>query len=121
MRPYHELGPLRGLLLEESHVLDISAVPGGVTFDLDLALATEHPDYEAPAPGERLCLRSARMSFTDVRTVLWSSADVPPPVDPGEKGHGQLHSFAWDHAGHVLEGDWGRMEIICLGVEVELT
>ena len=61
------------------------------------------------------------MSFRDVRTVLWSSADVPPPVDTGEKGYGQLHSFAWDHAGQVLEGDWGRMEIIRLGVEVRLT
>jgi len=122
MRPYHELAPLRGLLLEESYVLGIIALPGEVTFKLDLVLTADHPDYGPPAAGDQFCFRSALMTFKGVSRLLWSSSGSHPAVDAsGEEDYGHVDSFEWDEVGHVLEGDWGRIEIICSTIEVQLT
>lgn len=122
MRPYYELPSLRGLLLEESYVLDIVAHPGEVSFMLDLVLTPDHPEHGPPKPGDQFCFRRAVLTFNGVGRLLWSNSGSPPARDAsGEEDFGHVDSHEWDDAGHVLEGDWGRMEIVCLNVEVRLT
>jgi hypothetical protein len=39
----------------------------------------------------------------------------------GETDFGSIDSFEWDEAGFVLEGGWGRLEILATEVNVTLT
>lgn len=122
MRPYTEIPQLRDLLLEESYVLGITAVPGSVGFSLDMVLTPEHPDYRPPTAREQYCFRRGQLTFTGVSRLLWSSSGNPPAVDAsGEEDFGQVDTFVWDEAGQVLEGSWGRMEILSSSIEVLLT
>ncbi|NYG58748.1 hypothetical protein BJ980_001671 [Nocardioides daedukensis] len=121
MRPYIEVPKLRDFLLEESYVLGITAIPGAVTFELDLVLTPDHADYRAPAPDEQYCFRRGLLVFKGVTRLLWSNSGNPPAVDSsGEEDYGQIDSFEWDDAGALLEGGWGRMEIVSATIEVAL-
>ncbi len=121
MRPYVEIAPLSELLLEESYVLGITATPGKVTFELDLVLTPGHPEYAAPKPAEQYCYRRGYLVFKEVTRLLWSQSGSPPAVDAsGEVDYGQIDTFEWDDAGALLEGSWGRMEVVSSSVEVDL-
>lgn len=121
MRPYVEIAQLRELLLEESYVLGITAIPGKVTFELDLVLTPGHGEYSPPGPGQQYCSRRGLLVFEGVTRLLWSQAGNPPAVDAsGEADYGQIDSFEWDDAGALLEGSWGRMEIVSSSIEVAL-
>lgn len=121
MHPYVEIAQLRELLLEESYLLGITAVPGKVTFELDLVLTPGHAEYSAPKPGEQYCVRRGVLVFEGVSRLLWSHSGNPPAVDAsGEVDYGQIDSFEWDDVGALLEGSWGRMEIVSSSVEVAL-
>lgn len=121
MRPYVEIPDLRDLVLEESYVLGITAIPGGVIIEADLVLTPDHAEYRPPAPGEQYCFRRGRLMFKGVTRLLWSSSGNPPAVDSsGEVDYGQIDSFEWDDAGSLLEGGWGRMQIISSTIEVTL-
>ncbi len=121
MRPYVEISQLRDFLLEESYVLGITAIPGAVTFELDLVLTPDHAEYRPPALNEQYCVRRGSMVFKGVTRLLWSNSGNPPAVDwSGEEDYGQIDSFEWDEAGALLEGSWGRMEIVSSIIEVAL-
>lgn len=121
MRPYTEIGPLSELLLEESYVLRITATPGEVRFELDLVLTPGHPDFTPPKPAEQYCFRRGFLVFKGVTRLLWSHPGNAPAVDAtDEVDYGQIDSFEWDDAGALLEGSWGRMEIVSSRVEVDL-
>lgn len=121
MRPYVEISQLREVLLEESYVLDIAATPGAVRFELDLVLTPDHAEYRPPAPGEQYCFRRGSLVFKGVTRLLWSNSGNPPAVDSsGEEDYGQIDSFEWDDSGALLEGGWGRMEIVSSIIEVAL-
>jgi hypothetical protein len=121
MRPYVEILQLRELVLEESYVLGITAIPGEVTFELDVVLAPGHAQYSPPTQGEQCCFRRGFLSFKVVTRLVWSNSGSPPAVDAsGEADYGHIDSFEWDEAGAVLDGDWGRMEVVSSSVEVTL-
>ena len=121
MRPYIEMAPLSELLLEESFVLGITAIPGEVRFELDLVLTPGHPDYVPLKPAEQYCFRRGFLVFKGVTRLLWSHLGNPPAIDAsGEVDYGQIDSFEWDDSGSLLEGSWGRMEIVSSSVEVDL-
>ena len=119
MRPYVDIPQLGDLLLEESYVLGITASPGKVTFDLDLTPG--HAEYVSPKPSEQFCVRRGLLVFNGVTRLLWSHSGNPPATDAsGEADYGQIDSFEWDDSGALLEGSWGRMEIVSSSVGVVL-
>ncbi len=121
MRPYVEIPQLRDLVLEESYVLGVTATPGAVTIEVDLVLAPDHTEYRPPVPGEQYCFRRGSLLFKGVTRLLWSNSGSPPAIDSsGEEDHGQIDSFEWDDAGALLEGSWGRMQIVSSSIEVNL-
>lgn len=122
MRPYSDLPSLAGLLLEESYVLDIEAHPGRIVFAMDLVLTVDHPEYRAPLPGEQYCYRKGELRFQDVTRSTWVGQGQPPARDAsGEIDYGHIDAFEWDGSGSLLEGGWGRMEVLADRVEVVLT
>ena len=122
MRPYTEIPGLAGLLLEESYVIDIEAHPGRIVFAMDLVLTVDHPEYRDPLPGEQYCYRSGELRFHGVSRATWGGQGQPPAKDSsGEIDYGNIDTFEWDPAGVVLEGGWGRMEVVATVVDVVLT
>jgi hypothetical protein len=121
VRPYTDLPGFEALVLEESYVLAIGATPGTVTFDVELALTAEHPDYASPPADETECFRVGRVFFTDVRRLVWERQGAPAATDAsGEIDFGHIDSFVWDENTFTLEGDWGRMEVSASRVDVEI-
>lgn len=122
MKPYTELRGFEDLVLEESYVLAIRAVPGGVVFEVEFALTRGHPAYTAPSPSETECFRVGQLRFIDVRRLVWDRQGAPPATDAsGELDHGHIDALAWDDGHFRLHGDWGTMEVTAARAEVELT
>jgi len=110
MRPYVELPGFEELVLEESYVLGIEAVPGAVTFAVDFVLTPGHPAYAPPPEDENESYRRGTMRFTGVKRLEWSGQGAPPATDAtGEADYGHIDDLQWDDNRFELEGDWGRM------------
>jgi hypothetical protein len=101
---------LRNVYLEDSWVLAVDApVAGTVTFELEVVLTPEHPQYHPPTPGEQHCYVRGRLTVSGVTTV--EQSDAPPAVDAsGTLDHGNIHAFVqtgqhrWE-----IEGTWGSV------------
>jgi hypothetical protein len=120
MRPYTDLAGFEALVLEESYVLGIRAIPGEVTFDVDLVLTPEHPAYTPPPANVTECFRIGRIRFVGVRELVWQRQEAIPATDAsGERDFGHIDSLEWDGGTFKLEGDWGRMEVSAARAEVE--
>jgi hypothetical protein len=116
-RPYTEIDLLRHVYLEDSYVLDVVARAGLVTFCLDVALTPEHELYEKPS-AEQHSYRRAKMIFDGVRELVWNYAGYRPARDAtGEIDWGNIDSFLVQDGRYSLEGDWGRMELVCENVD----
>jgi hypothetical protein len=121
VRPYTDLDGFEAVVLEESYVFGIKAIPGAVTFKVEFALTPEHPAYAPPRSGETECFRTGRVRFINVERLVWEDQGAPPATDAsGEIDYGHIDSFTWDGMTFKLEGDWGRMELTAAGVEVEV-
>jgi hypothetical protein len=122
MRSYAELPGFAGFLLEESYVLDIEAHPARIRFVLDLVLTVDHPQYADPAEGEQCCYRRGELLFEGVTRFVWGDQGRPPAHDAnGETDFGHIDTFEWDEAGFLLDGGWGRLEILADRVNVTVT
>jgi hypothetical protein len=121
VKPYTDLAGFEALVLEESYVLGIQAIPGEVTFDVDLVLTIEHSAYARPPTNETECFRVGRIRFMGVQRLIWEQQGAPPATDAsGETDFGHIDSFGWDDNTFRLEGDWGRMEVYAFRVQVEI-
>lgn len=118
---YQEIGSLAEIFLEDSFVLDIEVRPGSATFAMEFVLTPDHKDFQPPAPGTHHCYRRGWLRFTGVTRCLWSNQGAPPARDAnGELDFGNIDFFEWDDAGYVVEGDWGRMELVAENVQLTL-
>ena len=116
-RPYTAIDVLQHVYLEDSYVLDVVARPGLVTFSLDVALTPEHELYEKPST-EQHSYRRAKMIFDGVRELVWNYDGYRPARDAtGEIDWGNIDSFLVQDGRYSLEGDWGRMELVCENVD----
>ena len=98
MKPYTELDGFENVYLEESYVLAIEARPGTVSFELEVVLTPEHPEYAPPPLGIFACYREGRLDFEGVTYLEWSGQGSPPISDPsGEPDYGQIDAFGWDY------------------------
>lgn len=121
MLAYQEISRLAAVVLEESYVLDIEVRPGSVAFSMDFVLTPEHKDFRPPGPEASYCYRRGRLTFSGVTRCLWADQGAPPARDAtGEIDFGNIDSFEWDDAGYVLQGDWGRIELVAEQVHVRL-
>jgi hypothetical protein len=121
VRGYVELPELSEIVLEESYVLGVTALPGQVTFDMDFVLTPAHPLYAPPPPSESECFRRGTLRLFGVRRLEWDEQGRPPATDAsGERDFGHVDSFEWDHERYVLCGDWGRIDAVSEGAEITL-
>lgn len=121
MKTYTDIDALRGILLEESYVLDVVATMGRVSFRLDFVLTPEHPRYAAPAPGEQFCFRTGSMEFREVTRLTWANQGAPPAIDANDElDYGGIDLFEFDDVGYVMEGSWGRIDLVAKEVVVEM-
>jgi hypothetical protein len=121
VRAYAELPELADIVLEESYVLGVTALPGQVTFDMEFVLTPDHPSHVPPPPSESECFRRGTLRLFGVRRLTWDDQGRPPATDAtGERDFGHVDSFEWDHQRYVLSGDWGRIDAEVEGAEITL-
>jgi hypothetical protein len=91
VRPYAELPELTDIVLEESYVLGVTALPGQVTFDVEFVLTPDHPSYVPPPPSENECFRRGTLRLFGVRRLTWDDQGRPPATDAtGERDFGHV-------------------------------
>jgi hypothetical protein len=121
MRPYVEIRGFEEIVLEESFVLGIEAVPASVALKMEFVLTPRHAEYHVPKPGERECFRSGQMTFVDVTSLHWDQQGKRPARDStGTIDYGHIDVFGWEPHLFHLEGDWGRMRISADTVTIDL-
>ncbi|GAA0452935.1 hypothetical protein Ade02nite_01010 [Paractinoplanes deccanensis] len=121
MTNYSQIGELRLFYLEDSWVLDIVARPGTLTISLDVVLLPEHPDYQAPLPGESHCYRRGELRFEKVSVLHWAGQGLPPARDAsGELDYGGVDSFDFDHDAYRIAGDFGEINVRADSLQIEL-
>lgn len=122
MRDYTSIPALAHLVLEESWVLEITARPGVVEFDMDLIFAKDHPDLKPPREGDMYYYRTGTIQFTGVTSLTWSDQGAPPATDAsGTQDYGAIDSFRWAGSTYTFDGSWGAMHIEAAAVDVTLT
>jgi hypothetical protein len=120
VKPYTEIYGLENIVLEESYVMAIMAMPGELIFELDFVLATAHPLYKQPPVGVIGSFRRGKLCFQAVKSLQWSDQGAPPAEDAtGKIDYGNIDSFEWRSGFYRLEGDWGFMEVA--GSDVQVT
>src|SRR5215216_6693912 len=105
---YSQIDGLRLYYLEDSWVLDVVARPGILVIDLDAVLLPEHPDYEAPLPGESYCYRRGELRFEGVADLHWSGQGLPPARDAsGDFDYGGIDSLTFGDGAYRVSGNFG--------------
>lgn len=121
MTDYSQIDELRLFCLEDGWVLDIVARPGVITISLDVVLLPEHPDYQAPLPGERYCYRRGELRFEKVSVLHWVGQGLPPARDAsGESDYGGVDSFEFDRDSYRIVGDFGEISVRAESLRIEL-
>lgn len=119
---YEALKGFDSVYLEDSWILGILAEPGSVKFDVDLVLQETHPEYRTPSDGEQHCYRAAEVVFRKVRGLEWTGQGrVRPAVDAtGVIDYGSFDEFDFEGDRFILQGDFGRIEIVGEAPEIRL-
>ena len=123
-----DVAPLnfRGYIVPDSYVLAIWQTGDRLLVDLELALSTDHPDWQPPDPSEQHCYRHGRMAFPEATDLLWTNIRLRPTVDPD--GTADLGSI--DYVNEVAEGkrfryvvqaDVGTLPFAAASAFIELT
>ena len=110
---YFEAFPeLAGTYLEDSWVLSVAVVEGEATFDLDLVLTPEHPEYHPAKAGEQHCYVRASLTIS-AEVLVFQPSGAQPAVDAaGDEDLGNIDSFLqlgddrWR-----IEGSWGTLDV----------
>lgn len=104
--------PLESYYLEDSYVLAIKDhTPGELVFRMELVLTKQHPDYQAPRPGEQYCYARGRLRFRQVTRIEWISRDERVFTDAhGDEDLGNIDFLQrTDDERWRLGGDWGEV------------
>jgi hypothetical protein len=121
MNPYTSISGLEEVVLEDSYVLDVTVKPRLVIFDLDVVLTDLHPRYTAH-DGAFACFLLGRLQFFNARNVTWLEQDIEPSTDrSGQKDYGNIDFFTWEGTTFILEGSWGKMNVVASKVALELS
>jgi hypothetical protein len=121
MTNYSQIDELRLFYLEDSWVLDVVARPGILAIALDVVLLAEHPDYEAPLPGESYCYRRGELRLEGVSSLHWVGQGLPPARDAsGELDYGGVDSLEFDHDAYSITGNFGKIVVHAKSVLMKL-
>lgn len=120
MKPAWDHPQFRAIRLDETYVFDFALHPGSVVFTVDFVLATSHPLYADPAPGEAFDYRPGTITFTDVLVCRWESSGGRMTVDPdGSRDWDTFESVEWNDFDWMLRGEFGVVSLTARTVEVE--
>lgn len=109
---YTTLAGFEHVALEDSYVLDIAIRPYVLVIRLDLLLLPEHPAWEPPKRGERGCFKTAKISFSGIRSLHWTGMGARPARDSsGEVDFGSVDALTRLDRVYRIEGDWGAITL----------
>ena len=118
---YTEVGWLRGIYLEDSWVLDITARPGVLIIEVEFVLTPDHPAYQPAPPDKQHCYRRGTLQFHAVTDLRWSGQGRPPARDAsGELDYGNIDTMTINGEFVKLSGDFGDIELRAESGEVRL-
>ena len=121
MNDYTTLPGFADVVLEESWVLAVRALPAEVRFDLEVVLTKGHPEYTSPKDGEVESYRRGSLRFVGVTRLLWEEQGLPPAIDAADaEDYGHIDSMRHADGVFHLDGDWGRMSVTAERAEIVL-
>jgi hypothetical protein len=99
-------------VFEDSYVLGVIETESSITFQLDLVLTPQHPDYAPPPPSRAYCFRRADLVFEGVARRSWVQRKFHPYTDANDEvDYGNIDSFEIDDGCYHLDGGWGEVKI----------
>jgi hypothetical protein len=117
---YHNAVPgLGGYYLEGSYVLGIRLEGELLTFNMDLVLTEQHPDWQPPQPTEQHCYRKGQLVFEGVTGLVWTRMLVSCPEGPvDEWDFGEMDVLRTNGEQFEAEGQWGQVRFRARNVRV---
>jgi hypothetical protein len=110
---YETIPGLEHLYLEDSWVLGVFESTAGLSFDLEVVLTEQHPQWHPARPDEVHAYRRVSLTFPSVRTIEWLQRGSAPATDAtGEQDWGHIDWFVVDNDVYELEGDWGHVRVV---------
>lgn len=111
---------LAEVYLEDSWVLELAPRERGLAFRLETVLTPRHELSASPRPGDQHCYRAAWLDVTSEDLVALTLSGAKPATDAsGSVDYGNIDSFVSDDGvTWVLEGDWGRAQVLSPKVAV---
>jgi hypothetical protein len=102
----------RGLLLENSYVLQLQITPYSLELQMEFVLLPEHSEYVSPKFGESASFRSGSLKITGFKDLHWEATGYPPGSDAtGEMDWGCLDVFGHQDNCWTLVGSWGTFRL----------
>jgi hypothetical protein len=119
---YFEHEVLRGLYLEDSWVLDISASRGQLVITAEFVLTEEHTAYAPARAGEQYCYRRGVLVFDGVRDLTWTGqlSSRPSRDSDGSIDYGNIDSLIIDGDHYTVEGNLGKIDLRAASIRVAL-
>lgn len=109
---YSETPDLAPYYLEDSFVLAIDENEQSLTFNLELVLTEQHPDYSPPKPGEQYCYADGLLVFNRPSNIDWISRHFRANTDAaGEEDLGNIDFLKQESDTWRLGGDWGEVRV----------
>jgi hypothetical protein len=121
MKSYFQIDLLKIYYFEDSYVLEVVATPGRLTFDMDLVLTSDHPEYRPAPANEQYCYRRGGIEFSGVTDLAWKGQGLQPAQDvTGQVDYGNIDSFLIEGDRYELAGDFGSISVTASGIDVRL-
>ena len=105
MRSWRDMSEFAGVDLEDTAILGWHRDGEALTFEVEVSLWPEHPQYAPPRPGEHTCYRRGRLRFAGVSVEgdLPGQSEVESYRDPdGSEDYGTFDAL-------TLEGNAYRV------------
>lgn len=106
---YAEVPSLVSYYLEDSFVLAITSGQQSLSFQLEVVLTEDHPDYTGPQPGEQYCYAHGVLTFHDITHVDWVRRNTAIYTDAaGDEDLGNIDVLQREDTHWRISGDWGE-------------
>ena len=106
---YAEFPSLASYYLEDSFVLTITSDQQSLSFQLEVVLTEQHPDYTTPAAGEQYCYAHGVLTFHDITHVDWTRRNTQVYTDAaGDEDLGNIDVLQREDTTWRINGDWGE-------------
>ncbi|HEU4819587.1 MAG TPA: hypothetical protein VFS87_00315 [Qipengyuania sp.] len=100
------------IAVERSMLLGVIVDDDELTLEMDFCLERDHPDYEAPGPGE-CCFHPGMIRFSGITTLNLERAQA----EPGQRRFA-IQEFTIEGTKFALACDWGAIHLQARSIRV---